>query len=456
MMLESIATMSSRMDGALAINSIATGLMTTSPLGHGGYVDEVNNGLDKLNDKYAHALLPFAIIMGIFCVVGVLGNGLVITIFSVSHEYRNTNFRVFVISLGIIDMLSCITLLPAEIFKTKHYFSFNPMPCKVKCFFNIFAMNAAAYVLLVICVDRYRKVCQPLKRQIYPELAGKILAFVIFAALVLSIPAPIMCGIQKENVTTAENATIVVQVCSAEEKYHHSILRYVYKLGLSITLFIVAFSFIIMYIMIVKAIIRHRRQRSHGDSIRFESSKPKPLTTDKGTDNIYVRVHLVICPNGCTETNHLIKVPSVENCKLKLTGVDMKMKRHQSTSSVTSSSSKSRFRLWRSGSDVSFRSKSLQDRSLARTTTRFPYKTLIWLTLTLIFIVTFFLNACLSFLTLNGHKFSPMNMMWFQVFFRLYYVNHVINPVVYAVLDKRFKSSCKRLFIRVKKMVLHC
>lgn len=416
-----------------------------------------NETLADVNRAYAKALLPFAVLIGIFCAVGICGNALVITIFSVSQEYRNTNFRVFVISLGIIDLLSCITLMPAEIFKTRHYFKFpDSTQCKVKCFFNIFAMNAAAYVLLVICIDRYRKVCQPLRQQIWPGMASRIMVIVIFASLILSIPAPIMCGMQHEKVTMAGNRTVVLQVCSAEKQFHDSIVRYVYKFGLSIALVIVALAFIIMYILIVRVIIRHRRERSGTDSIRFDSSRPRQAFVDKGTENIYVKVQLVVCPNGCAENNQLIKVPSVENCQLKLTGYGLKLDRHQSNLSLSSSSSKSRFRLWRSGSDVSFRCRSLRERSLSRGVARFPYKTLIWLMLTVIFIVTFFVNAGLSFLSLKEHLFSPQGLMWYLMFYRLYFINHIVNPVVYAILDKRFKSSCRRLFTTLKKKLVTC
>ncbi|XP_053407264.1 cholecystokinin receptor type A-like [Mercenaria mercenaria] len=409
----------------------------------------LNETLGELNFRYAQTLLPFALILGLFCFIGIVGNSVVIVVFSFCKEYRNTNFKVFVLSLAVVDLLSCVTLMPAEILKTRHYFSISDhTPCKVKCFFNMFAMNASACILLVICIDRYRKVCQPLKKQIWPKLAIKILIGIFILSLVLSSPAPIMCGVTEHLKVNLYNANVTVFVCAAEKKYHGSTFRYIYKFGLSTVLVIIAVALIVMYVMIMKTVVRHWSKRGSGESVRFETNRSRLQSIDKldvagneGFLNVKVEAHV----------NALLKVSLNGPNKNNKRDDEAKRLRSSSRSSLNSYLTRGRFTLKRSSSDTSFCTSVTQRHSSSAAMGRLPYKTLIWFILTLVFVITFIIYAGLSFMTTREHELSQTNLFWFQVFFRIYFINNIINPIIYVWLDKRFKKSCKNVITTLKR-----
>ena len=183
---------------------------------------------DQLNERYADALFPVTITFGFFALVGVVGNGFVLVVFSLGREYRKSNFRVFVICLAIIDFLTSIFLIPAEMAKHRNFFAFESLfMCKAKCVFNVWAAAAAALSLLIICVDRFIKVVLPLKKQISPQLAFRLCVLLSFVVpVVLSVPGAVMCGVLTNNKTNIYNTSTQVNLCATEPKYQKHILRY--------------------------------------------------------------------------------------------------------------------------------------------------------------------------------------------------------------------------------------
>ena len=420
-------------------------------------VTDLYETLEELNERYANALIPVSVLLGIFAVTGILGNILVLAVFTAASQYKNNNFRIFVICLAIIDLITCVSLVPAEMAKIRSHFSFpSATPCKVKCFFNTFGTAAAAFVLLVISVDRFRKVCQPLKRQIVPEQAVKILVAVLIMAFLLSFPAPILCGISTANKTNMYNTTTTVYMCTAEKKYQKSVWRWLYKSSLTVCLIIVSVALIVMYSLIGRTVIRHWRSRSSSGSVRFELNKSDEASNrveiDRLTDDVFT-------PNDIAVLKNTPKVSKNDNVNGKgnKTGKGGKgwIPRKASSISLNSSSVKGvsfpRSSDARKGSDASFRAHAMRRRSSTTGPGKVPYKTLIWLILTLVFICTYLLYAILSFLVPEIYKMSPGKFMVYSLFYRLYFINNTINAAVYGLLDKRFQNSCKRLFAILRK-----
>ena len=400
--------------------------------------------VEQMNERYSKTLIPFAIVLGVLAFVGIIGNALVITVFATAPEYKKTNFKTFVIFLAVIDLFTCLTLLPAEVAKVFSYFSMDPVLCKLKCFFNLFANTAASLTLFVICIDRYRRVCQPLKKQIWPSLALKILIIVMFVTVVLCSPAPLMCGITEVNKTNIYNTTTTVYYCSAENKYHNSVFRYVYKISLTAILLGLAVAFIVMYTMVGRIIIiqwRLRRQAGSNMGVvtTFKSSK---CTNKFKSDSKCVRGVGDLTENDKIANNNT-KTPYKFIRKF-----DTNKSSENSTSKVLARQDINRNKMRKSESVMC--TPTIPRRS-SHNTGKIPYKTLIWLILTLVFLVTYFLNASLSFLSTKQDTMTPNKLLLYSLLNRLYFVNNVINPIVYACLDKRFKASCKSLLTLMKR-----
>jgi uncharacterized membrane protein len=74
-------------------------------------------------------------------------------------------------------------------------------------------------------------------------------------------------------------------------------------------------------------------------------------------------------------------------------------------------------------------------------------KTLIMFILTVVFIITTILYlTLLSFIARSIlDTLSDSGKAVYFFFFRLYFINHVINPIIYGVLDPHFKQVVKHL-----------
>ena len=442
---------------------------------NGSYTEYVlTETVGELNLRYANTLIPLATLLGIFCVLGISGNIIVLCAFSLGREYKTTNFKVFVICIAVIDLLTCITLIPAEILKTRHYFSFSsPLPCKVKCFFNMFSMTSSALVLMVISLDRHRKICQPLKKQLTIRHATFCAVAMVIFSFVAAVPAPFICGLQETNMTNIHKTLTTVTVCSAEDRFLKN-KQYVYKFGMSLLLLSVSLALIVMYTLIIKTIAHHWKRRTSTYTIRFEATLNRPKysfnenvptpidgdvdkdTNDTTSSNTNVKRPCTLGHNLMSNRQH---EQSQTNCKISFSTLALeqppldishakpdqydKKVGHPSTtlSSRNRPPSKPSFGRQQSGSSTIGHQ-------------RLPYKSIIWIILTLIFLVTFFLCAGLSFLSTKTHTFEPPTLLWYLIFYRLHYINNIINPLVYALLDTRFKRSCKTLLFRAKRVFL--
>ena len=94
--------------------------------------------------------------------MGFCGNIIVIVIYGFGKKFKDRKYRCYVLCLAIINLATCLTLIPAEIIQHRIYFVFVKTElCKVKCFFNIFGASSASVCLLIVAMDRYILVCHP-------------------------------------------------------------------------------------------------------------------------------------------------------------------------------------------------------------------------------------------------------------------------------------------------------
>ncbi|KAK3592473.1 hypothetical protein CHS0354_008282 [Potamilus streckersoni] len=403
-----------------------------------------HQSLDKVNEKYALFLIPVTVIFGLFTVLGVIGNILVLVVFFTSSHYKRNNFKVFVICIGLIDLMTSVSLIPAEIVKHRNYFSFeNVHACKVKCFFNIFASTSAALALLIVCIDRFRKVCQPLKKQISPSLAIKLCIVSVALAVFLSLPGGVMCGIEANNMNSYDGRTngTVVYFCSVDPSYKGTTLRIMYKYMFLVLIVAVSFAMILMYAFVGRGVCAYWKARPALHSVRSVTSESESEALKSMADHNAVSRTGSAASKGTQNTDvDSISLNGSNRQKLRLAKTTRK--------SNDSSSLKEKITSWGKGQNL-LRNISRQSSFGNR---KFPYKTMIWFLLTLIFIITYIIYVILSmyFVPDNIVKMSPGKFVFYSCIFRLYFINNIINPFVYAALDSRFRRACLNLF-RIRK-----
>lgn len=389
--------------------------------------------LEHLNARYAEALLPLTVTFGVFTFLGCTGNLVILLVFFLSREYRR-NFKIFVLTLGVIDFLTCITLIPAEMVKQRHYFSFgDAVSCKIKCFFNVFGASASCLAFLVISVDRFRKVVQPMRKQLSPKAAIMIL-FVVAGVfpVVLAIPSAIMCGIEIAKKKNIYGTYTNVFICATEEEYRYSTLRVAYKYVFILLLAVISFAYMVLYSFVMREVIKQIRyiaqQRKNSSfEVVFSSDVYEPNSIHGHIDDV-----CITSPQNYTRVSDGNIQPLVRNGSTQISIKEPDLKKTSRQPSARSL-------------------RSIKSRLPFVQRHQFPSKTLIWFILTLIFIITYVTHIVLSLRVEEVLTMSPYEFSDYSFFFRIYFFNHMINPVVYAIFVKRFRRSCVKLIPNIKK-----
>ncbi|KAL4231912.1 hypothetical protein ACF0H5_009488 [Mactra antiquata] len=215
--------------------------------------------LDQLNERYASTLLPFTIILGFFGLIGIVGNILVFIVYGCGKQFKDKKFRVYVLTLAFIDLITCLTLIPAEMIKHLSYFNFTERAlCKTKCFFNVFAASSASFCLILIAIDRYIMTCHPLffaKLQKYSSnLAARICIFALFLAVLTSVPSAVLCGITKSKMVDFNGVDVDIYLCITEPYYTSTTIRYAYRVALCAAQTGISITIIILYARIGHAV----------------------------------------------------------------------------------------------------------------------------------------------------------------------------------------------------------
>lgn len=335
--------------------------------------------LEQLNVRYAEAILPFTIILGCFGFIGIVGNILVFIVYGCGKKFKDRKFRFYVLTLAVIDFITCLTLIPAEMVKHMSYFNFTERAlCKTKCFFNVFAASSASYCLILVATDRYIMTCHPMffaQLQKYSfSFASLLCVLMLVLAILTSVPAAILCGITQTTMTDVNGFEINVYLCETEPYYETDPSRYAYRIALCAVQISISVIMIFLYARIghaVMTVLRIREIKLNG-AVQMHDLR---TTLHRGEHSSYV------IPNGrpCHPN-----IPS--NIKLLFV-------------------------------------------------------------VTVVFIVTYIFYLSLSWI--DQTKLSPTQFLFFSVFFRLYFIHSIINPILYTKMDRYFRKRCIKMIRRV-------
>lgn len=389
---------------------------------------------EQLNEEMRSAVLPVTIFVGIETVFGFLGNLLILYVYL--FHYRKCNFKYFVLCLSVIDTTSTLTTMPAEIV-TQNFWYVYPVPiiCKIKSFFNAFTVYSSAFCLLIISIDRYRKICRPLGWQINTRVALKLCFGQLVFALIIAMPVGFLWGTHS-YATQFNGEKVIVTVCEKDADYYCTDYPFIYSI---ITETICASAMMIMFVLYIFVCRHIFRSKTPADGAS--------IPTKKGTTTIGRDVSL---NSGLTSYDESV-TPSVETMKdvnISNTPTDNdnqvtienreQIELTQLSQSTMESKGKSRKAMVNKTSKTE-RPRRKQSRKVKR-------KTLIMLILTVMFIFTTVLFTILLNLIANDILITLTSdqKSAYLFFLRLYFINHVINPILYGILDPHFRHKVKQ------------
>ena len=424
--------------------------------------------IQSINQRIFHRLLPITILTGTEALLGLIGNVLILSVYS--RFYQQCNFRYFVLFLAFYDLTSCLTALPGEMYLQLNWFNFRyDSICKIKSYFNVFTAWGSAFTLFLLAFDRYQKVCRPLTPSMQRSKALKLCVTGVILSFLVSIPDAVLWGKQSftfSYVHTEGNYTLNLSICEKANKYKDAIYPFAYIVAVYILpIGVMALVICTVNILIAREMFCKKRKmklsRSHRNS-SIQTDAVSVMTISRRVRTSVYKAHGTRKSSAKFENDdiHVNK----KDLTVTLSAISLErlsIKRMSSTTEVKEEDVKEVNDGTNEGPDRRQRD---TIRSRLRTVTqtstdtdlRMMKKTLIMLILTSIFVLT--ITIYVALITVVAKSSGELDVMRqlenprfvvFLFFLRLYYVNVVINLLLYGLLDYRFRRGLRRLFCRL-------
>ena len=457
---------------------------------------------EDLSEEMKIAVLPVTILIGVEACLGIAGNIFILIIYSL--RYRRCNFKYFVICMSLIDLTSCLTTLPGEIYSQLHWYSYKyEWICKTKSYFNVFIVWSSALSLLLLAYDRYRKICRPLDWQFDPSWARRLCVISIAVSAVVSAPVGLLWG-KQSYIYEQKYENITVTICEKSGYFVDGNLPFVFITFAYMTP--VAIIICIIYVLnfkIAQAIFlnisvsrgtmsayhkTNTNNANHLNQLTHEHDK-SVHETDVPLENISSEIdrqsECTLDTNAdlkqCFDTQNSLVLEKhspdahgingkYDNGTLKFGKSDQnggynKRKRLDSCCSDTSGYV-SFHQLKRSRpSTSSYTSQDRSNRKVAKQrfssgkkhvtrqtggrASRLKHKTEIMLILTTVFTVTIIIYLVLISLVASEQnilrRLTENEKATFFFFWRVYFINVLINPFLYGLMDPRFRKGLREL-----------
>lgn len=198
--------------------------------------------------------MPTIVFLFILIPFGVVGN--IVTILVYGLKYRPSTFRVYILTLAIVDLLSCFIGMPVELADNLLPLVFyDDMLCKVGKFSGQILKIGSALIIFLMAVCRYQKICRPFSTNISTEIARNMCIFTMVVAVSFSWPFLILQGTQYKHY----DGGVVGYDCSVDSDVKHTIYPFVYTIVTFGLYMFVFFSLLILYTLIILNIRRHNK-----------------------------------------------------------------------------------------------------------------------------------------------------------------------------------------------------
>ncbi|KAH3750075.1 hypothetical protein DPMN_184591 [Dreissena polymorpha] len=452
----------------------------------------MNLTADELNANIKKEIAWVTAFIGAEAFLGFFGNIIVIFVFTCRYHY--CNFRYFALCLAVLDLSAVLTTLTGEMVTLLYWYIFPPIAwlCKMKSFFNIFTVTGEAFCLCAIAVDRYRKLCKPHGWQIHKARALRLCVAVIATAFVLSFPGGILRGVQTETYLN-----VSITACENDEKYISTGLNVIYIYTIFAIDMCVVLATIMLYIPVTRILWRRHSESMNKlcilqtDLTKAESTNDKAeiygnfdcFTYDDTRSNAAIQFNSEISTSTALEQSETVssavyleasKVHQLSEQGLNKISGGILFDSYgcaELTQGLTTIKAKevtastpidiNNVNVCDSTQDVDVKKDSEEKRcnrinanehlcaqklAKQRILTRIP------IVLSSIFAVTVILYFGLVFFMahtknkkLYMHDMSDKEKGFLSFGLRLVFINHVINPIVYWVMDNEFKTILQKV-----------
>ncbi|KAK3599657.1 hypothetical protein CHS0354_029120 [Potamilus streckersoni] len=436
--------------------------------------------LKEINDAEAKILVPVTVFYVIVMVLGLLGNTLVIIV----HKLRPT--RIFIVCLAALDITACSVGIPYHVLDLMNPYTYiYPIACKILTFLITLPTIASMFMLVIVAVDRYLKLCKPLRNEEIKLESIRTCVIAILCSLVVTWPYILMYG---QSSIRAGERNITGSQCFFDDSYSGTPFPTVYT-GFTLLIFvIVTLVLIVLYIVIWRAVIKQEKyynrlvKSADANNRRFdtesifsfsscirspeiqkaavESNNGKACVTqqksDVGLEAIGDDISYSYQKVNKNPPEKVHREDVEEHAESHLCEKNGSMSRedtHRLSAikvNVHKKASTLRFQLGTTmrsqsqSSDANYNSVRHQNHQPRTKLTKIMF------TITFVFIIAYLPTFCISLLNATIDTFwndmSNFEIILYDTLLRFYLLNNMAKPFIYVVWDSRFRMKCIRLF----------
>lgn len=379
------------------------------------------------HDIFVKHLLPSMIYVSILLAMGIPGNTLILYVYG--KLWNKTTSRIFILALAAFDLFNSLCSISIEIFILVRFLIFDiPTLCKVSRFITCILNNGSTFILVVIAYDRFRRICQPLRVPFNPKIAKKIVMYSVIFGFLTGWPALFLYGTFSVPIPIPQtNYVVVGKTCLIDDAMTSKIYPLLWIMFLLLSHFSVDITLVVLYTCVGRAVFK---RRSKLKTLKGSYKKADASTTYNSSDTIEV-----------------LDAPSPKKKNMK----NMSFIFFRDRNSV---------QMKNNGFAEGRRSSKIKDlaipleKKLKTRNIRAGRTTVMLFLVTVVFIVSYIPHTTIVILrSLRGKEFyiglSDTGKVVYQLLLRSYFLNCVLNPVVYCFVNKQFRKECKNVFSKI-------
>lgn len=206
----------------------------------------------NLSEEYAEMLLPGTIFISLAGILGISGNLVVIVVYWCKIEDESGD-RYFIPALAVVDLLGSISMMAYNALDNFFFFNYpSETCCRWLTFSLMFNGFLSPAILLIIAVQRYRKVCRLDDSHFSMCWRRVSIVVAVIVSAVIMVPTLIFSGTSTFNLTF-QGRNVTGTLCKVVDrdnvrKYRH--MMYVHLGGIYSLLFAILIILVILYALI--------------------------------------------------------------------------------------------------------------------------------------------------------------------------------------------------------------
>ena len=389
----------------------------------------MDSDIEEFNFHYVNVFIPNIVWSLICLVIGIVGNVIIILVYIFKMKNYSEE-RYFIPILALFDLCAIIFTTVYSILDYVYFVNFqSSIICKLIIFSTYTWTAISSHTLLVIGVQRYLKICKPLRPQMTLFWRRAAVAITIGYSFAFSSPLLYFAGI-KEFDWTFEDRNVTVKTCAlnADNNIQFNTAYFL----LSVILIIVNILAIMgVYIPIGQVIYKVFAKKHYVKNIANHNSDVTVESRTESTDDIQA-IEL--------SNDDRFKM-SCENLENSNTDKTVQSSTHHTVNVSGRSEIHNKY------SPPKQKKPHISVDRKSRSKVNFN---LMLITVILFYMLSYIPVIYVFFVRTNEiyywHNLSNVQVRLQLCLVRFYVINNIVNPFIYGYFDFSFRESMKSLF----------